>query len=321
VSSQATLLLLGSTGFVGGHLRAAAEAGGVRVIGTSRDGAGAELGCELTDRGSVTDAIRSSSPDLVVNMAGQASVAESWDRPAETFAVNATGVVNLLEAVAAQAPAAHVTCVSSADAYGAAGDQPFREQDPLAPLNPYGAAKAAMEAVCGQYARARGLEIAVIRAFNQLGPGQSPKFVASDFARQVAEAELAGSDTARLSVGDISIARDFTDVRDSARAYLTVAQQRLAGTFNLCSQRAVKLEALIEEIRKATPLTVVTEQNRSRPADAPLIVGSAEKLRKATGWSASIPLEQTVADLLGWWRSELGGEQRLEAAPGTGTGS
>jgi GDP-4-dehydro-6-deoxy-D-mannose reductase len=321
VSDGRTLLLLGADGFVGTHLAAAAAAADLRVVRATRK-PGSDLRFDLTDPDSVKEAVRLASPDLVVNMAGLASAGQSWRQPAETFIVNALGIVNLLEAVAVHAQGAHVTCVSSAEVYGAAtGEQlPLREEHPIEPLNPYGASKASMELICGQYARSRGLRIAVIRAFNQLGPGQSPQFVASDFARQVAAAELGGHDTAELSVGNLAVIRDFVDVRDAARAYLAVVQRQLEGPFNLCSGRAIELKTLIDEIGRATPLTIVVKpaRARGRPAEAPAIVGSSERLQRATGWAPKIPLRQTASDLMEWWRAELREGGGVEATERTG---
>ena len=157
-------------------------------------------------------------------MAGAASVAESWESPDRAFALNAVGVGHLLEAVARHAPGAHMLCVSSAEVYGeSSGDRlPFSEESAPGPVTPYGASKAAMEVLCDQYAR-RGLRIAVVRAFSLLGPGQLPAFSASGFSRQIAAAELAGEEGVELSVGNPSAARDFTDVRDTARAFAEVS--------------------------------------------------------------------------------------------------
>ena len=164
-----------------------------------------------------------------------------------------------------------------------------------------------MEVVCGQYSRAHGMRIAVLRAFNQLGPGQSPEFVASGFARQVAEAEAQGRGEAELTVGNLAAARDFVDIRDAARAYVSVSRLRLTGTFNLCSGTAVPLETLIDELRSATALTlrVRPSPELARPTDPPLVYGSPARLREATGWEPQIPLSQTVADLVDFWRAEL----------------
>ncbi len=308
MSDDRTLLLIGARGFVGGHVREAAEAAGLRLAAADRDG-GDGIRCDLLDPDSVAACVVDADPQLVVNMAGAASVAASWERPVEAFAVNATGVLHLLEAVARHAPGAHLLCVSSAEVYGepTAAKLPFTEDQPPEPLTPYGAAKLAMEVLCGQYARGRGLRIAVIRAFSQLGPGQSPAFPVSGFARQIAAAEAAGAERVELAVGNLAAARDFTDVRDAARAFVEASRRELTGTFNLCSGRALRLESVVEEMAKATPLPVEIRPGPSlaRPADPSTVYGSPDRLREAIGWAPEIPLSRTVADLLEWWRARL----------------
>ena len=303
------MLLIGARGFAGAHVREAAESAGLRVLAAGREPGGDGPRCDLLDPTSVGACVEAAAPDLIVNMAGAASVAASWERPGEAFAVNAGGVLNLLEAVARHAPAAHLLCVSSAEVYGEPTDEklPFTEDLSLEPITPYGASKAAMEVLCGQYARGRGLRIAVVRAFNQLGPGQSPAFAASGFARQIAAAEAAGAERVELAVGNLAAARDFTDVRDTARAFVAASRQGLIGTYNLCSGAPLKLEALVEEMAKATPLPVEVKPDLSlaRPADPSIVYGDPARLREATGWAPEIPLSRSVADLLDWWRAEL----------------
>ncbi|MFI5028762.1 MAG: GDP-mannose 4,6-dehydratase [Solirubrobacterales bacterium] len=306
---QATMLLIGARGFAGAHVREAAESAGLRVLAAGREPGGDGLRCDLLDPASVGSCVEAAAPGLVVNMAGAASVAASWERPGEAFAVNAGGVLNLLEAVARHAPGAHILCVSSAEVYGEPSEErlPFGEELALEPITPYGASKAAMEVLCDSYARGRGLRIATIRAFNQIGPGQSPAFAASGFARQIAAAEAAGADRVELAVGNLAAARDFTDVRDTARAFVAVSQRQLTGAYNLCSGAPLKLEALVEEMAKATPLPleVVPDPSLTRPAAPSVVYGNPARLREATGWASEIPLSQSVADLLDWWRAEL----------------
>jgi GDP-4-dehydro-6-deoxy-D-mannose reductase len=302
------MLVIGAGGFLGRHLVDAAASAGLNVVAASRDGsAGAR--CDLLDPASVASCIAEANPDLVVNAAGAASVAASWGRGEEAFAVNAAGVANLLGAVADLAPAAHVICVSSAEVYGEPGEArlPLDEEALLVPVTPYGESKAAMEAVCDRFATERGVRIAVIRAFNLFGPGQSAAFAASGFAREIAVAERAEAEAVELAVGNPSAARDFTDVRDAARAFVDASGAGLAGTYNLCSERALKLEELIAELARATPLSLSVRQDPSleRPVDPSIVYGSAQRLREATGWTPRIPLVETVADLLGWWRSRL----------------
>ena len=306
--ANVNVLLLGAGGFVGSHVRDAASGAGMSVIGTSRSGERADLACDLADPRSLSAALEAARPDVVINTAGAPSVAASWDQPTEAFAVNATGARNLLEAVAAGEADAFVLCVSSAEVYGqvSAQELPLTEDRLLAPVSPYGESKVRMEEICAEYS-ARGLAVAVVRAFNQLGPRQSPEFVASGFARQIASAERDGRDKVAVPVGNLAAARDFTDVRDGARACLQICELRLAGTFNLCSEAPTPIVRLLEMMASETSLDVrpVGDPDLARPVDAPTVYGSAERLRTATGWRPEIPMERTLADLLDWWRGNL----------------
>jgi GDP-4-dehydro-6-deoxy-D-mannose reductase len=305
------LLLIGASGFAGRHFADAARAAGLEVVGTSRSG-GEDLVCDLLDPGSIEGALSESSPAVVVNLAGEASVSRSWRDPAGTFLANAIGTLNLLEAVSSRAPDAHVLCISSGEVYGGVpeDEQPVTEGSPVRPLSPYGTSKASMELICGQYVASRDLRMLVVRAFNHFGPGQSDAFVASDFARQVALAEREGADEVVLGVGNIEARRDFTDVRDMARAYLGAVQGGLTGTYNACSGTAVAIRTLIDLIGQATelPIRVEVEPNSLRSGDQPVLYGSAERLRGEIDWAPEIPPERTVADLLDWWRAKLGDE-------------
>jgi GDP-4-dehydro-6-deoxy-D-mannose reductase len=304
-----TVLLIGASGFAGQHLAVAMRAASLDLVTTSTDGKDADLACDLLDPASVTRAVAAAQPEAIVNMAGQASVATSWKEPRGTFELNAIGVLNLLEATASRAPQPYLLCLSSADAYGAPepDDLPLTEETPLRPVSPYGSSKAAMEALVGQYARSHGLRAGVVRAFNQIGPGQSPQFIASSLSRQIAEAELRGEEQLEMTVGNVSTARDFTDIRDSAQAYVSMVESESTGTYNLCSGKALKIEELIDRVASQSRLTVEVKIDPAlvRKSDPPLIVGSGSRLREETGWQPRIPIAETVAAMLGWWRRHL----------------
>lgn len=305
----ATMLIAGSSGFLGGHLLTAAREAGLRAVPASRTGRDDALRCDLLDPDSIAACLERVRPDLVVNAAGAASVGRSWERPGETFAANATGVLNLLEAVTAAAPAAHVLCLSSADVYGLRGEEELPLAEDLAPrpVTPYGASKAAMEVLCGQYARSRGLRIGVARAFNLIGPGQSPQFAIPGFARHIAASEREGEAGSELALGNGDAVRDFIDVRDGARALLALSQGGLCGTYNLCSGTGTTIAGLIEELAGAArvPVSVRPDPGLARPADPPALVGDPGRLREATGFAPEIPLSRTLADLLDSWRAAL----------------
>lgn len=306
MAEERTLLLIGGGGFLGAHLAATAAAAGLRTVAPPRGGSSATPPCDLLDPASLATCLEAVRPDLVVNAAGAASVGQSWERPAETFAVNATGVLNLLEAVAGQAGQAHVLCLSSADVYGMReeGELPLGEGLEPRPVTPYGASKAAMEVICGQYARARGLRIAVARVFNLIGPGQSPRFVAPGFARRIAAAERGGA-AVELALGNSAALRDFGDVRDGARALIELSRQERTGAYNLCSGEGRTIAQLVEELsgQARVPVTLRREPGLERPADPPALVGDPRRLREATGFAPRIPLAQTLADLLDEWRA------------------
>jgi GDP-4-dehydro-6-deoxy-D-mannose reductase len=307
MTEKRTLLLIGADGFVGSHLAVVAASTGLKVIAASRRGGAEVPACDLLDPAAVDACLAATKPDLIVNAAGAASVRLSWERPGEAFAANAVGVLNLLEAVSRQAPDSHLLCISSADVYGVRDEAelPLTENLEPRPVTPYGAGKAAMEVLCGQYGRGRGLRVGVSRAFNLIGPGQSSAFAVSGFARRIAAAERGGAANVDLTLGNPDAARDFSDVRDAARALLELSRQELCGTYNLCSGEATTIAELVERLGRHSPLPVSIgrDPDLARPVDPPTLVGDPSFLREATGFAPEIPLDQTLNELLEWWRA------------------
>jgi len=299
------MLIIGASGFLGGHLLAAGRESGLEVLAAARRPEADALRCDLLDPPSIEACLQAARPDLIVNAAGAASVAESWERPGQTFSANATGVLNLLQAQTRYSPQAHVVCLSSADVYGVReeGELPLGEELPPRPVTPYGASKAAMELVCEQYARARDLPIAIVRTFNLVGPGQSPQFAIPSFAQRLAAAEQ-GRETVELVIGNGGAMRDFLDVRDGARALVDLSRQRLCGTYNLCSGNGATIADLVGQLAAAAEVAVTVREDPrlQRPADPPALVGDPRSLREAIGFEPAIPLSRSLADLLGFWR-------------------
>jgi len=302
------LLVIGATGFVGRNLRALATRSDWDANFSARDSLSGELACDLLDPGSIRACLRRARPELIVNAAGSASVAASFEDPDASRAVNAAGVESLLEAVAVEAPGAQVVLLSSAQVYGEAGEGelPFREDAPLRPLTPYGEAKAEMEAAAARHAEG-GTRVAVARLFNQLGPGLPAVQAASGFARAIAAAEAEGRDRVRVAVANPDTARDFTDVRDTAGALLGIGARGLTGTFNVCSGTAIAIRDVVAALGRATELAVEVEHDRSarRGPEPSASYGDPMRLRAAIGWEPGVPLERSLADLLDWWRAEL----------------
>ena len=261
---------------------------------------------DLLEAGAVRAAIAAAAPASVFHLAAHASVASSWRDPALVLRENVEMTANLLEAVRVEVPDAVVVFASSAEIYGPPSALPIEELAPLRPQNPYAVSKAACDLLAGQYADAHGLHIVRVRGFNQAGPGQSDDYVVGTITRQVAEAEAAGSHEALVRTGNPDAARDFIDVRDAARAYIAAAAAP-AGAYNACSGTATSVRQLVELAAGATRIPVRHELDpeRERTSDVSKVLGSAERLTAATGWTPAIGLERTVADAIEAWRAEF----------------
>jgi len=275
------VLVTGPAGFVGGHLRT--ELGEAFV---PYDG-------DVLDLDALRAAVR--GVDAVVHLAGEASVAASWENAFHAWRVNVDGTVNVLSAVSAEQPTARVLFASTGEVYGNASRIPTPEDERVAPVSPYGASKAAAELACG----VSGLDVVVTRATNHEGPGRDDRFAVGSWTRQIARLEAEGGGT--LLVGDLSAERDILDVRDVCRAYRLLLDRSVpAGTYNVASGKPVTMERVVELLvgLARAPVQVERDEARVRPTEIPRIAGDPSRLHAATGWSPEIPLERTLADTL-----------------------
>jgi len=282
--------VLGASGFLGGWICRELEGSGREFVAADRTEA------DLLDPESLHRLLARTRPGAVINAAGMTSPTAALADPAACFAVNAGGVANLLEAVRLEVPSAQLIALSSAAVY--AGESPFDERSTTAGITPYSASKLAMEICCGQYSRGHGMTVAVIRCFNLIGPGEPATQATTEFARAALESGEGGRTEVR--VGEPATARDFTDVRDAARALRSVIDKRVDGTFNLCSGKATSLEELARLIARQTGVDLVLRgSGTGRPASGLLnLRGDPSKLAEKTGWDPEITLEQSLADLL-----------------------
>ncbi|MDZ7678682.1 MAG: GDP-mannose 4,6-dehydratase [Acidimicrobiales bacterium] len=288
-------LVTGSSGFAGRHLVEHCEAAGDAVSGLDRSD-----GVDILDPGAVATALEAVRPEIVYHLAGWADVGASWKNPRATFEANAVGTLHLLDAARA-AGTRRVIVVGSADVYGTVTEDelPLTEDQPVRPTSPYAASKLAAEALAQQAWLGYGLETIIVRAFNHLGPRQSPQFVAPGLADRVVRNEREQLD--ELEVGNLTPRRDFTDVRDVVRAYRMLA---LGGTpgevYHVCSGRDVSIGELAERLIALAqrPMTLVSDPDLQRPVDLPVLRGDASKLSAATGWEPRFELDGTLADLL-----------------------
>jgi GDP-4-dehydro-6-deoxy-D-mannose reductase len=273
------------------------------VVAPSRD----EL--DLADLEATRAAVRDARPDLVIHLAARASVAESWERPAAVLQSNLTTSLSLLEAVRAREGDTRVVVAGSGEVYGPPVGLPVDEGAALRPQNPYAVSKAAADLLAGMYADAHGMPVVRARAFNHAGPGQADTYVVSSLSRQVAAGIRAGARPIRVVTGNPDTRRDFTDVRDVARAYRLLAARGEPGPYNVCSGRTASVRELLAMLAEQTGAEIDHEVDPGlvRAHEVAEIRGSHQRLTAATGWEPEVPLERTVSDTVAWWTAVLDG--------------
>lgn len=316
------LLITGVTGFVGRHMLAflRAERPDVEPFGLARNVV-TDLGCpcleaDLEKAAAVADVVKRVQPERVLHLAAQSSPRLSLAQPSHTLRVNVEGTLHLLEAVRAHAPRARLLIVGSGEEYGDAGrgELALDEATPLRPPSPYAASKVAQSYLALQYHVTYGLDVVRTRTFNHTGPGRGRDFAESSWARQIAAAERRLQDPV-IAVGNLETMRDFCDARDVVRAYWALFEHGRAGeVYNVCSGRGVRMRAVLDQLVALArlPIDARLDPTRVRPktADIPALVGDPARLREATGWEARTPLEDTLDDLLKYWRAQPDAELR-----------
>ncbi|MHB1685017.1 MAG: GDP-mannose 4,6-dehydratase [Bacilli bacterium] len=321
------VLVTGAGGFVGGHLVAALRRAGYEVVehtlGLHVDSSSdmtavtlatapklkpSSVACDLRDETAVLHLLRDVAPDAVIHLAAQSSVAESWKKPGETMAANVAGTANLLSAVRDVAPRCRVLTIGSAEEYASPPSgsefgpvqEDLNEDSRCMPANPYALSKYAVWLLVRQFYAAYSLSVVHVRPFNHIGPGQRAGFVVTDFAEQLA-AISRGEREPLLSVGNLEVVRDFTDVRDIVRAYVTLLRGGRAGdVYNVCSGQGLSVRTLLDMMIAVSGLRVDVrvDEAKFRPVEVPALVGNAGKIRRELGWRPDVPMRETLADVL-----------------------
>ncbi len=296
-------LITGAAGFVGQVLQEHLRACGDEVLVSDRSIGGPDI----SDRDAVFAHMESLQPEIVFHLAGQAHVPTAWTDPVGTLRANVEGTQNVLDA-ARHAGVNRVLAVTSAEVYGlvTTDDLPIHETHPLRPTNPYAASKVAADAVAVAAHLGSGQDVIRVRAFNHIGPGQRTDFVAAGLAMRIATAERDGHGS--IMVGNLSPRRDFTDVRDVARAYRLIAEHGRAGAvYNVCSGVDRSIGELAERMidRAGISLDLVPDPDLQRPSDNPVLRGDHSQLSQATGWKPEIALDTSLVDILNDARTRL----------------
>jgi GDP-4-dehydro-6-deoxy-D-mannose reductase len=319
------VLITGADGFVASHMidYLLAEEPNVEIHGTVRRLSDKRniahvLGqihiheMELTDHKSVLGVIESICPDKVFHMAAQTFVPTSWSAPEDTLNTNIIGTLNVLEAVRSihekNYRGLFVAISGSSEEYGRVlpHECPIKEEQPLRPLSPYGVSKVAADKLGYQYAQSYGMNVLITRAFNMTGPRRAEAFVDSNFAKQIAEIEL--NDRTAVLHGNLDAIRDFTDVRDTVRAYWMLSNRKWNGeNVNVCSGNGHTMLEVLDVLTSMSVKTIVRQMDtaRMRPSDVPLLIGDNTKVKMYTDWKPEYEWEESLGDLLEYWRENI----------------
>jgi len=309
--------ITGGGGMMGSHLCESARAEGHEVLATvykptidPSDLTGMALEeVDVRDWVSVYDSLKRFQPDVVFHLAAQSYPTVSWQRPIETLESNVIGTANVFEAVRRLERKVRVVVAGSSAEYGTVDRSkvPIAEDTPLAPLHVYGVSKVATDLLAYQYFHGLGVDTIRVRIFNCTGPrktGDAP----SDFVRRTVWLERHPKEKGTIRVGNLETWRTLVDVRDLNRGLMLLAERGAAGeVYNLGGSTAYPMKDILGRVlHHSTRKDIAPEVDPKllRPTDEPIIWGDCAKLKEATGWQTSITLDQTIEDMLRYWRTK-----------------
>lgn len=317
------VLVTGAGGMVGSHMVELLHSQGHDVLGTyykpttditELDSAISMMECDVRYYASVQKIIADFKPDQIFHLAAQSYPTVSWVRPQETMDTNINGTVNIFEAVksvrvldGSYDPMVVVAC-SSAE-YG----QTLNEiEDPyvvetaqLKPLHPYGVSKVGQDLLSFQYFMNDHIRCIRVRIFNSTGT-RKVNDVTSDFTKRAVLAERSGVYT--LRVGNLETKRAIMDQRDLVNGLLLLAEKGIPGeVYNISSEYCYQMKDIVTMIEEQIghQFELVVDSKLLRPTDERIIIGNIDKLKRDTGWKQQIPMKQTIADMLDYWRKKL----------------
>lgn len=312
-----TYLITGASGFVGQHLIAhLKKQSNAEIIGTYRKrkpNIDANLvtfeQLDMHDSRKMTQLVAHYQPDYIIHLAAESSVGYSWQQPIQSFNNNVNIFLNLLEAVRLSKISCRILSVGSSESYGVVKDSylPLQEASPLNPISPYAVARVAQEMLSKVYIEGYGLDIVLTRSFNHTGPRQDARFVIPSFIRRLLDRKESKSKQA-IETGELSIIRDFVDVRDVVRAYTLLLEKGKTGEiYNVCSGTGYSLQQIINYLSATIGVDVPTRTNPKfvRPNDNPIIIGDRSKIKEAVGWQPTFTIEQTLQDVMEAMKTDM----------------
>ncbi|NWO26310.1 GDP-mannose 4,6-dehydratase [Leptotrichia sp. oral taxon 417] len=306
------VLVTGVDGFVAGYLSDYLFKSGYDVYGTTisetyKNDKIKIFKMNLLDAENVSDVIKNISPNMIFHLAGQSAVGLSWQKPVLTIDVNVNGTLNLLEAVRINNINSRILIIGSSDQYGTIKpeDCPIKETQLQNPQSPYGISKKTQEEIGKLYVKAYKMNIIFVRAFNHIGARQGKNFVVPDFASKIVKIEKSAVPV--LKVGNLDTLRDFTDVRDIVRGYLMLLESgKIGESYNIGSGNVIKIKDILKKLinLSSKKIKIEIDKEKFRPVDVPIVQCDNSKIKKDTGWSPEISIDETLKEVLEYWRGK-----------------
>jgi len=309
-------LITGANGFCGRHLADVLVGGRNSVYGISRTIPNALVAqhpvvtyeqCNLIDHTSVYNMLKKIEPDCIFHLAAESSVGSSWKNPVNMMNNNVLSQINVFEAVRELELSTRIIVACSSEEYGLIkeSDLPVNENCCFNPLSTYAVSKVSQDMLAYQYYQSYDMDIVRVRSFNLTGPGRPPNYALSSFAYQIAKIEKKMFENV-ISVGNLDVKRDYTDVRDAVNGYYELALKAKPGTvYNLCSGKAYNLRELLNVLISFSTTNVIVKKDnlKFRPSDLPIMLGDNTKIKSEIGWVPKIDIKTTLNDLLDYWRN------------------
>lgn len=266
---------------------------------------------DLIDPNSINKIVQEVRPTKVFHLGAQSFPTASFQMPSMTFDANVTGTSNILEAVRLYCPTAKVLVCSSSEIFGKVPRNliPIREDCPVHPASPYAISKVGTDLIGRFYGEAYNIQTVVTRMFTHTGPRRGDYFAEATFAKQIALIEN-GLQTPTIKVGNLKSLRTVADVRDAVRAYSMLIESSYSpgDTFNIGGDTVVTVEEILTHLISLSThknICIEVEESRLRPIDADLQVPCTDKFRTHCGWEPQYSFEDTMGDLLEYWRERI----------------
>lgn len=305
------VLIFGVSGFVGRYLAEEFLSKNYLVIGSDKKKnpllpkGVTFISADILDEQAVIEIIQNVHPDIVVNLAAISSVGASWGIPQTTITVNVIGALNILEATRKYNPNCKVLFIGSSEEY-VISKYPMSEDRELDATNPYGISKVTQEQFAKMYRDYYKMKVYCVRAFNHTGVGQKESFVLPSWCKQVAEIEKSGK-PGTIKVGNLSVQRDFSHVKDIVRAYrIVVESDECDIVYNIGSGKAYKLEEMLKYIISlcSQEIYVEIDKDRFRPSDQPVICCDHSLITNQLGWEPEFTVFDALKELFEMYKDQ-----------------